>query len=138
MIGTPDQDKFIRSMKAAIVTSLRKDGSPTSSLIFYALDGDELLFSTTSDRIKAKTLKRDPRIAVAVLDEGAPWRYATIEGTASINDGDIVPDHILINRAMRAQPDWQPPEGYEDTLRQQRRVVIRVKAQRVSGVVNRG
>jgi PPOX class probable F420-dependent enzyme len=138
MIGTPDQDAFIRSMKAAIVTSLRKDGSPTSSLIFYALDGDELLFSTTSDRIKAKTLKRDPRIAVAVLDEGAPWRYATIEGAATVNDGDIVPDHIAINRAMRAQPDWQPPEGYEDTLRKQLRVVVRVKPERVSGVVNRG
>lgn len=138
MIGTPDQDAFIRSMKAAIVTSLRKDGSPTSSLIFYALDGDELLFSTTSDRIKAKTLKRDPRIAVAVLDEGAPWRYATIEGTATVNETDVVPDHVSINRAMRAQPDWQPPEGYENTLRKQLRVVVRVKPERVSGVVNRG
>ena len=86
MIGKPDQDAFIRSMKAAIVTSLRKDGSPTSSLIFYALDGDELLFSTTAERIKAKTLKRDPRIAVAVLDEGAPWRYVTVEGTATVID----------------------------------------------------
>lgn len=138
MIGKPDQDAFVRSMKAAIVTSLRKDGSPTSSLIFYALDGDELLFSTTADRIKAKTLRRDPRIAVAILDEGAPWRYATIEGTATVIDDDVVPDHIKINRAMRGQPDWQPPEGYEETLRTQRRVVVRVKAARVSGVVNRG
>lgn len=138
MIGTPDQDAFVRSMKAAIVTSLRKDGSPTSSLIFYALDGDQLLFSTTADRFKAKSLKRDPRIAVAVLDEGAPWRYVTIEGTATVNETDIVPDHIAINRAMRSQPDWQPPEGYEDALRKQLRVVVRVKPQRVSGVVNRG
>ena len=138
MIGTPDQDAFVRSMKAAIVTSLRKDGSPTSSLIFYALDGDQLLFSTTADRLKAKSLKRDPRIAVAVLDEGAPWRYVTIEGTATVNETDIVPDHIAINRAMRSQPDWQPPEGYEDALRKQLRVVVRVKPQRVSGVVNRG
>ena len=138
MIGTPDQDAFVRSMKAAIVTSLRKDGSPTSSLIFYALDGDQLLFSTTADRLKAKSLKRDPRIAVAVLDEGAPWRYVTIEGTATVNETDIVPDHIAINRAMRSQPDWQPPEGYEDALRKQLRVVVRVNPQRVSGVVNRG
>jgi PPOX class probable F420-dependent enzyme len=138
VIGKPEQDAFVRAMKAAIVTSLRKDGSPTSSLIFYALDGDELLFSTTADRIKAKTLKRDPRIAVAVLDEGAPWRYATIEGTAIVNDSDIVPDHIAINRAMRGDPGWNPPDGYEATLRAQGRVVIRVKPERVSGVVNRG
>ncbi|MFN8615917.1 MAG: PPOX class F420-dependent oxidoreductase [Dehalococcoidia bacterium] len=138
MIGKPDQDAFIRSMKSAIVTSLRKDGSPATSLIFYALDGDEMLFSTTADRLKAKTLKRDPRVAVTVLDEGAPYRYVSVEGTATVIDGDIVPDHIAINRAMRNQPDWQPPEGWEETLRQQGRVVIRVKPQRVSGVVQRG
>ena len=138
MIGKPDQDAFIRSMKSAIVTSLRKDGSPATSLIFYALDGDEMLFSTTADRLKAKTLKRDPRVAVTVLDEGAPYRYVSVEGTATVIDGDIVPDHIAINRAMRNQPDWQPPEGWEETLRLQGRVVIRVKPQRVSGVVQRG
>lgn len=138
MIGKPDQDAFIRSMKSAIVTSLRKDGSPATSLIFYALDGDDLLFSTTADRLKARTLKRDPRVAVTVLDEGAPYRYVSVEGTATVIDGDIVPDHIAINRAMRNQPDWQPPEGWEETLRQQGRVVIRVKPQRVSGVVQRG
>jgi PPOX class probable F420-dependent enzyme len=138
MIGKPDQDAFVRSMKSAIVTSLRKDGSPATSLIFYALDGDEMLFSTTADRLKAKTLKRDPRVAVTVLDEGAPYRYVSVEGTATVIDGDIVPDHIAINRAMRNQPDWQPPEGWEETLRQQGRVVIRVKPQRVSGVVQRG
>lgn len=138
MIGKPEQDAFVRSMKSAIVTSLRKDGSPATSLIFYALDGDELLFSTTRDRLKAKTLKRDPRVAVTVLDEGAPYRYVSVEGAATVIEGDIVPDHIAINRAMRNQPDWQPPDGYEATLREQGRVVIRVRPIRVSGVVNRG
>ncbi|MEO8540719.1 MAG: PPOX class F420-dependent oxidoreductase [bacterium] len=138
MIGTPEQDAFVRAMKSAIVTSLRKDGSPTTSLIFYAVDGDDLLFSTTRDRIKTKTLKRDPRAVLTVLDEGAPYRYVSVEGIATVVEADVVPDHIAINRAMRGAPDWRPPEGYEETLRAQGRVVIRVKPERVSGVVNRG
>lgn len=138
MIGKPDQDAFVRSMKWATVTSLREDGSPTNSVVFYAVDGDDLLFSTTKDRLKAKTLKRDPRAAVTVLDEGAPYRFVSIEGTAIIEEGNIVPGHIAINRVMRGVADWQPPDGYVETLKAQGRVIIRVKAERVSGVVNRG
>jgi PPOX class probable F420-dependent enzyme len=125
-------------MKWASITSLRKDGSPTTSVVFYAVDGDDLLFSTTNGRLKAKTLKRDPRAAVTVLDEGAPYRFASIEGTATIQEDDIIPGHIAVNKVMRGDPNWQQPEGYLETLRSQGRVIIRVTPQRVSGVVNRG
>lgn len=137
MIGTPEQDAFVRAMKAAIVTSLRKDGSPATSLIFYAVEGDELIFSTTIDRLKAKTLKRDPRAVLTVIDDGAPYRYVSIEGPATVVEGDVVAEHITINRAMRNDPAWLPPEGYDETLRKQGRVVIRVRPGRVSGIVNR-
>jgi PPOX class probable F420-dependent enzyme len=138
MIGTEDQDKFVRSQRWAVVTSLRRDGSPTNSVVFYALEGDSLIFSTTADRLKTKTLQADPRCAVTVLDEGSPFRFVTIEGTATIVEQNIVPGHIAVNRAMRAAPDWTPPEGYEAGLAAQKRVLIRVQAERVSGVVNRG
>ena len=138
MIGTPDQDKFVRSMKWAVVTSLRKDGSPTNSVIFFAVDGDELLFSTTKDRVKGKTLKRDPRAVITVLDEGAPYRFVSVEGPATIDENDIIPGHIAVNKVMRGVAEWQPPEGYLETLRSQGRIIIRIKPIRVSGVVNRG
>ena len=68
MIGTPEQDAFVNKQKWAVVTTLRADGSPTNSIIFFARDGDTLIFSTTADRLKTKTLKRDNRIAICVLD----------------------------------------------------------------------
>ena len=138
MIGNAEQDAFIRSMMWCTVTTLRQDGSPSTSVLFFGLDGDELLLSTTKDRLKAKTLQRDPRIAVTVLDEGAPYRYVSIEGTARIDEEDIVPGHVVVNRAMRGVPDWTPPAGYEETLKSQGRVLIRVTPKRVSGVVRRG
>ena len=138
MIGTEAQDAFVRSQRWAVVTSLRRDGSPTNSVVFYALEGDDLIFSTTADRLKAKTLRADQRCAVTVLDEGSPFRFVTIEGPATIVENDIVPGHIAVNRAMRAAPDWTPPEGYEAGLAAQKRVLVRVKAERVSGVTNRG
>lgn len=138
MIGTPEQDAFIRSMKWASITSLRKDGSPATSIVFFAVDGDDLIFSTTRDRLKARTLMHDPRAAITVLDEGAPYRFASVEGTAAIEEDDIVPGHVTVNRTMRKDPNWQPPEGYLETLRSQGRVIVRVTPTRVSGVVSRG
>lgn len=136
MIGTPDQDAFINRNKWAVVTTLRKDGSPSSSVIFYAREGDTLFFSTTVSRLKGKTVKRDPRINICVLDEGAPFGYVTVEGTATIEAQDIVPGHVAINRVMRGG-EFTPPEGFEARLRADGRVIIRLRAERVSGVVNR-
>jgi PPOX class probable F420-dependent enzyme len=137
MLGTADQDAFINSQKWAVVTTLRADGSPSNSVIFFARDGDRLFFSTTEDRLKAKTLRNDERIAVCVLDEGAPYRFVNVEGVATIEDGDVVPGHIEINRVMRSDPGWQPPEGYAERLKRDGRVLVYVDATRVSGVVNR-
>ncbi|MFN8508884.1 MAG: PPOX class F420-dependent oxidoreductase [Dehalococcoidia bacterium] len=137
MIGNADQDAFISRNKWAVITSLRSDGSPSSSVVFFAREGDELVFSTTKDRLKARTIANDPRVALTVLDEGAPYGYVTVEGPAAIEDGDIVPSHIRINEAMRGGA-FTPPEGYEAKLRADGRVIIRVKAERVSGVARRG
>ena len=62
----------------------------------------------------------------------------TVEGPAKVEAEDIIPGHIAVNRVMRGAPDWQPPEGYEELLKSQKRVIVRVRAERVSGVVNRG
>lgn len=136
MIGTEAQDAFINKNKWAVVTTLRKDGSPTSSIIFYARDGDELLFSTTLGRLKAKTIKNDNRISITVLDEGAPYGFVNVEGKATIVEDDVVPGHVLVNKAMRGT-DFTPPEGFAERLKADGRVIIRLKAQRVSGVTNR-
>jgi PPOX class probable F420-dependent enzyme len=111
MIGTPEQDAFINKNRWGVVTSLRKDGSPTNSVIFYAREGDELIFSTTLSRLKATTLMHDPRIALTVLDEGQPFGYVTIEGTATVQQDDIIPPHIQLHKAMRRVAEFNPTKA---------------------------
>src|SRR5512140_1838841 len=136
MIGTPEQDEFITRNRRGVVTTLRGSGAPASSLIVFARDGDDLIFSTRKRTLKVRTLSRDPRIDLCVLD-GEGSGFVSVEGTATIETDGIVAKHIAINRAMRGQPDWMPPEGFEARLRDEGRVVVRVRAQRVSGAVGR-
>ncbi len=136
MIGTAEQDEFIRNHKYAVVTTLRKDGSPSSSVVFCVAEGDDVIFSTTADRFKAKTVERDGRVAITLLEEGPPYRFLTVEGEAQIQREDIVPAHILIVKAMRG-PDFEPPTDYVERLASEGRVIIRLSPERVSGVLNR-
>jgi PPOX class probable F420-dependent enzyme len=140
MLGTPQQDEFISNHKWAVVTTLRRDGSPANSVVFYAREGDVLFFSTTKGRLKAKTLERDPRIALTALEEGSPYSYVTVEGAATVHSpekGDnTLPWHHAILKTMLG-PDAPLTEEYKQRLRQEGRVIVRVHPHRVSGVPNR-
>lgn len=135
MIGTEDQDAFIREHLFAVVTTLRKNGSPANSGVFVVVDDDDITFSTTEDRLKTRTIEKDARVAVTFADSLEPYGYVTAEGTASIQRDNIVPTHVALNQRMRDDPDWQPPENFDQLLKEQGRLVVRIKPQRVSGVL---
>lgn len=137
MIGDREQDAFVSEMRQAMVTTLRRDGSPTSSLVAYCRDGDELLFSTTRDRLKAKTVARDPRVVLAILDGEGKGRFVSVEGHGVVQHDADGSGHTLLNRHMRSNPDWTAPEGFAAKLKADGRVIIRVKPSRVSGVIGR-
>ncbi|MBW8487391.1 PPOX class F420-dependent oxidoreductase [Actinomadura parmotrematis] len=77
----------------AVVTTLNADGGPQSSVVWVKTDGDDVLFSTTRERRKAANLERDGRVSILVLEEGNPYSYAEVRGTATLEDD---PDGALI------------------------------------------
>jgi PPOX class probable F420-dependent enzyme len=72
-----------RTAKAA---TSRPDGRPHITPVWFVLDGDELLFTTHETSLKAKDLRRDPRICLCVDDETPPFDYVMIEGTVALSD----------------------------------------------------
>ena len=134
MIGTAEQDAFVRRHVYGVVTVLRADGMPSNSVVYCATDGDDVIFSTTEDRYKTKALDRNPRVAVTLLDEGSPHGHVTVEGHAKVQRENIVPPHVKIVKALRG-PEWEPPETYPDRLAKERRVLVRVTPQRVTGML---
>lgn len=51
----------------------------------YARKGDTLLFSTTVDRVKGRTLSRDPRTVLTVINEDEPDSFVSVEGEVTIH-----------------------------------------------------
>ncbi len=112
----------------ATATTLNRDGSPQLSYIFFMRDGDDLLFSTTSDRLKAKNLQRDPRINFAVVDPANAYRWVIIGGTATVTTEGAF-EYLERSVARRISPE--KAKEYADNMRSQPRVVVRITPQRI-------
>lgn len=69
------------------VATARADGRPHVAPVWFALDGDTIVFTTWHDTVKARNLRRDPRVALCVDDETPPFAYVAIEGTAELVAG---------------------------------------------------
>lgn len=81
MTSVPDKYTDLLDKKGfAHVATIGKSGEPQSSPVWYGYDGEHILFSQTTSRIKLKNLKRDPRIALSITDPENPYRYLEIRG----------------------------------------------------------
>ncbi len=134
MLGTPELDKFISEQRWAVVTTLRRSGQPSSSVVAYAREGDELVISTPGKTFKVRTLERDPRVTVCVFDEAQHPSFVTLEGTVEIQREDLK-DSTQKVFANLAPTGFRPPADLDTWLRDQERVILRVRPQRVSGVL---
>jgi hypothetical protein len=54
------------------------------TVVYYVMDGDEILISTMAERAKAKAVARNPRVSFCVLDEKWPPSYLLVYADARI------------------------------------------------------
>ena len=78
-----------RTAKLAVT---RADGSPHVAPVWVDLDGDQVVFMTSADTIKGKSILRDGRVCLCFDDERPPFSFVTIAGTATTSTD---PDELL-------------------------------------------
>ena len=79
------------------LASTRVSGSPHVAPVWFLVDqtpdGDDVVFTTHTDTVKARTLRRDPRFAMVVDDQEPPYSYVLLQGEASLSE-DL--DELLV------------------------------------------
>jgi PPOX class probable F420-dependent enzyme len=55
--------------RTAKLATTRSDGRPHVVPIWFVLDGEDLVFTTGGRSVKARNLRRDPRVCLCVDDE---------------------------------------------------------------------
>ncbi|MFE2643371.1 PPOX class F420-dependent oxidoreductase [Streptomyces nigra] len=68
------------------LSTVRADGSPHVTPIWFVLDGDELVFNTAAYSVKGRNVVRDGRVALCVDDDRPPYSFVVIQGRARVSE----------------------------------------------------
>ncbi|GII54105.1 PPOX class F420-dependent enzyme [Planotetraspora thailandica] len=63
----------------------RADGRPHVTPVWFVLDGDDVVFTTSETGVKGRALARDPRAAMSVDDDRPPYSFVVIEGEVTLS-----------------------------------------------------
>jgi PPOX class probable F420-dependent enzyme len=73
----------------AHLATVRPDGSPQSSVMWFAWDGERVRMTHTKTRQKFANLAKEPRVAISISDPKDQYRFIEVRGTVeSIEDDD--------------------------------------------------
>ena len=121
---TAEQIQILNRKNFATVATVMPDGSPEATLVWIETDGTYIYFNTAMHRLKARNLKRDPRVAIVVYDCNEPYsEVLAIRGRVEmILEG--ANDHIdKLSRSYEGKPfDFRPTET---------RVIVKVTPERI-------
>ena len=87
--------QLARGPNFATITTLLKDGSPATHVMWVDADDEHVLINTETGRAKFRNIKRDPRVSVTIWDNDNPYEYAEVRGVVEETvAGREARDHI--------------------------------------------
>lgn len=78
--------EFVRKPNVAILATLRANGSPHQTAVWYVFQGGEVKITITDGRAKYRHVMRDPRVSLAIASPTAPYKEVVFEGKAMVDD----------------------------------------------------
>ncbi len=116
----------------ATIATIDPDGAPRQAVIWYRMDGDDVIINSLVGRRWPSNLLRDPRINVAVTDRDDGYHWVGITGTAErVGDQAAAQADIA---AMAHHYDGDDPDDVARQIRRfssQERISFRVRASAV-------
>ncbi|MGH3105081.1 MAG: PPOX class F420-dependent oxidoreductase [Gaiellaceae bacterium] len=122
---TEEQAQLFLDRNHAVVTTLRRDGSPQMTLVWVDWDGENVVFNTAEGRAKPRNIRRNPQVGVFVVDPDDDHRWIAVSGRAEMTHEGAA-EHID-RMAMR----YKGRESYGLAPGEQR-ILVRVRPERVT------
>jgi PPOX class probable F420-dependent enzyme len=118
--------------RTAKLATRRPDGRPHVAPVWFILDSDDLVFTTYRDTVKARNLRRDPRVMLAVDDEQPPFAFFLVEGSAVMRE--VPPAELLpwTTRIAKRYMGTQQGDAYGKRNAVEGEVLVRVPLTKVT------
>ena len=130
-----DALSFIREQHEAVMLTYRRDGSAQLSPVACNVDADDrVVVSTRETALKAKNLRRDPRVSLCVLTTGFYGQWIQLDGTAEVVSlPDAMEPLVEYYRTTAGEhPDW---DDYRASMVADKRLLLVLRPERAYGMV---
>ena len=132
VLGTAVRE-HLDSHRVGVLATATPDGRPRQSVVYYARDGEQLLVSTLTERLKTKDVQRSGWASLCVVGHEQPYPAAVFSGPAEILTHHIGPATAAIMQRITNGPRLPEPQT-DDALANVGRVILRIAIERVSAV----
>jgi PPOX class probable F420-dependent enzyme len=123
---------FLEEHHSAVMTTLKKDGTPHVARIGVGLVEGELWSSGTRHRLRTKHLRRDPRSTLFVWDQRNGQHWMALETKVDILDGPEAPEqNLALYRVLAGEPD--DLEEYKQAMVDEKRLIYRFNIEKAYG-----
>jgi PPOX class probable F420-dependent enzyme len=96
---------FLDANRFATIATTDPDGGPRQAVIWYRLDGDEIVLNSLVGRRWPSNLERDARISVAIGDQADGYRWVGLTGLATIVEDQATAQADIAEMARRYHAD---------------------------------
>ena len=125
----PETVSLLKDPSYCTLVTLMPDGSPQATQVWVDTDGENILVNTEVKRQKVRNVKRDPRVALNIVDPANAWRVRSVRGTVVDVTRNGADDHIdALSKKYTGQDTYgfgQPGEV---------RVIIKIRPDSESGL----
>ena len=106
------QLEFLENPFVGVVTTLREDGSPHSTVVWVDVEDGVPSFNTASGRKKPANLERDPRASLLVIDPQDAYKWVAVDGTVELTTDGADPqiDKLAKKYLGKDEYPWRNPE----------------------------
>src|SRR5262245_1556717 len=115
---------FVDELRFATIATLDPDGTPRQAVVWYTVDGDEIVFNSRVGRRWPPNLLRDGRLSVAITDDADGYRWIGLTGTVrAVTDQDTAQADIAgMARRYHADDPATAERLIRDRFSQQERI----------------
>lgn len=125
----PTVRAFLDEVRFAAVATINPDGTPQQTVLWYELQGEEIMMNTAGGRVKDRNLRRDPRTSFCVEDG---YRYLTLTGTCALIEDQEIAQADIRRLAVRYHGPERGEQMSREQFQKQDRVTMRMSIDRVS------
>jgi PPOX class probable F420-dependent enzyme len=126
---SPGFKKLLSEPAFAEIATLMEDGSPQITQVWVDTDGEHILINTAENRQKTRNVRRDPRVAVNVVDPNNAWRLASVRG--KVVDVTTEGSDDLIDRLAKK---YLGQEKYPNRRADEVRVTLKIAPEKINEV----